>query len=403
MRILHINKFFDLRGGVEVYLHRLMEHQAAAGHEVHVLSTRSAENLPSDDRKYFIHRYDFSRSEGWKLDAAKAAAFVWNREAKRATTRILNDVKPDIIHLHNIYHHFSSSILSAIRASSIPCVQTLHDLKLACPNYSMFTEGAICERCKGGKYWNPILHHCLASGTLPNVLGAFEMTMTKVMKSYEKTVRAFISPSAFNRNKMVEWGEPASKFIVIRNPAELPERPAEGGGGYVLYAGRLSVEKGVETLIRASARVPSLPLLLAGTGPEEEKLRHVARSLGAAHIRFLGFVHPDKLTTIRRRAEALLLPSISYENSPLTILEAMGDGIPVLGSGHAGIAELIEDGVNGFLAVPGDVVAWTAGLQQLLSLSPDEKRRMGERGRERIREHHSWEDHLTKLETVYRK
>jgi glycosyltransferase involved in cell wall biosynthesis len=401
MKILHINKFFDYNGGAEVYLHRVMEKQAEAGHEVHVFSTRSSKNVKTNDAKYFVHRFDYSKSEGLKKDAKKALAYIWNVEAKKAMTRIIKDVNPDVVHLHNVYHHLSTSILDPIRESNIHCVQTLHDLKLACPNYSMFTEGKVCERCKGGRYWNPIFHHCLSSSTTANVLAAFEMSMTKIRKSYEKTVDTFICPSKFLKDKMIEWGEPASKFKVLRNPADLSSQKASGGGGFVLYAGRLSIGKGVETLIRASARVSTLPLRIAGTGPEEERLKQLVKSLSASHITFLGFVQPNELTKIRAKADAVAVPSIQYENSPLSVLEAMGQGVPVLASKLGGNIELIKDEVEGLLAVPGDVDAWVANFQHFLSLSSEKRKEMGEKGRERIEKQHNWDGHLKGLEEIY--
>lgn len=401
MTILHIHKYFDYRDGAALYLQRLMTKQAEAGHQAHVLSTRHPTNKPTPDAKYFTHYYDFSRSEGPKKDAIKALQFLWNTEAKQATERAIRELKPDVIHLHNIYHHFSTSILSAIRASGVPCVQTLHDLKLACPNYKMFTEGSACERCKGGKYWNPILHHCLSSSFLGNTLAAVEMTFSKITQAYEKTVQTFICPSAFYAQKMREWGEPASHFSVVPNPAEGSARAAHGGGGFILYAGRLSAEKGVDILIRASARVPGLPLRIAGAGPEEEKLHHLARTLGARHVSFLGFVPSSELVSLRAVAEAVVIPSVWYENGPLTALEAMGDGVPVIASQIAGLVELVDDGTEGLLATPGSVDAWTVALERFLTLSQDERRRMGERGRERIRTTHSWDAHLRNLEKIY--
>ncbi|MBD3251261.1 glycosyltransferase [Candidatus Uhrbacteria bacterium] len=401
MRILHIHKFFNYQGGAEVYLHRIMERQVARGHEVHILTTRGPDNAESPDRKYFVHRYDFTKSDGVRGDAQKALAFLWNREAKRATERALQELKPDIIHLHNIYHHLSSSILAPIRRSQIRCVQTLHDLKLACPNYSMFTEGSVCERCKGGKYWNPVLHHCLAPSTAANLLAAAEMSMTKIFQSYEKTVHAFICPSQFMRDKMVEWGEPASKMTVLRNPADVSSHAAVRGGGYLLYAGRLSEGKGIEPLIRASANVPSLPLKIAGRGPLEERMKHLVRTLGASHVQFLGFIPPTELETIRHHAEAVVVPSMQYDNSPLSLLGAMGQGLPVLASKIGGIPEIAEDQVHGLLAVPGDTQAWVANLQAFQQLTDDQRTAMGRSGRERIRARHDWEQHLEGLERIY--
>ncbi len=401
MKILHINKFFDLNGGAEIYMHRVMERQSDAGHEVHAFSTRSTGNLPSNDKKYFVHRFDYTKFEGIRADSKKALAFLWNTEAKRATERILNEVQPDVIHLHNVYHHLSSSILAPIRQSGIRCVHTLHDLKLACPNYSMFTEGEVCERCKGGRYWNAVTHRCLFPATVGNVLGACEIAMTKFRKSYERTVDQFITPSRFYRDIFVRWGEPAGKFTVLPNPADVADEPAEGGGGYILYVGRLSQEKGVDTLIHAIARTPTLPLRIAGAGPEEERLRQLVRTLGAAHVTFLGFVQQEELARIRARAEALVVPSVWYENCPLSALEALGQGIPIIGSRIGGIPELVRDGKEGLLAEPGDVNAWAASLQYFRSLAPEERRAMREHGQERIRERHDWTNHLTELEKMY--
>jgi glycosyltransferase involved in cell wall biosynthesis len=401
MIILHIHKFFDYRGGAEQYLHRLMEKQARAGHEVHVLSTRSPENAKTEDAKYFVRRFDFTRFEGWRRDLQKGTAFLWNREARRAAGRMIAEIKPDVIHLHNVYHHLSSSILASVRASGVPCVQTLHDFKLACPNYSMFTQGSPCERCKGGRYWNAVFHRCLFPSAAANALAAAEMGMTKLQQSYERTVRAFICLSVFLRDKMIEWGEPASKFVMLPNAAEAAPFPAQGGGGYILYVGRLTSGKGAETLIRASARVPAMPLRIAGTGPEEERFRHLARSLHAAHITFHGFVKQKGLADLRARAEAVAIPSVQYENSPLTVLEALGQGVPALASKNGGIPELMDDGVEGLFAVPGDVDAWTALLKTFLSLSPSERRAMGERGRQRVKEKHGWKEHLKGLEKIY--
>jgi glycosyltransferase involved in cell wall biosynthesis len=402
MKILHVNKFFDQTGGVEMYLHRVMSKQAEAGHDVHAFSTVSSSNLPSRDASYFVHRYDMSRSEGLVKDIQKAGAFIWNIEARRGMERVLHEVKPDVVHLHNVYHHLSTSILDPIRASGVRCVQTLHDLKLACPNYAMFTEGEICERCRGGKYWNVVKHRCLTDATMGNVLGYAEMSMAKFSKAYERTVHRFITPSEFHRKKMIEWGEPANQFVVIRNPADVFDCAGESGGGYVLFAGRLSIEKGVDTLIRASALVPFLPVKIAGKGPDEERLKHLARTIGAVNVSFLGFVAPSELNGIRAKADAVINSSIWYENSPLTVLEAMGQGIPVIASNIGGVPELIENGEEGWLVPPKDVDAWAEALRVLVRTPLEVRREMGLKGMQRIREHHGWAEHLKKLEGEYR-
>lgn len=401
MRILHINKFFDLNGGAEIYMHELMRAQARAGHEVHVLSTRHPRNLPSSDASRFVTRSELARSEGAQQDLQKAARFLWNREAKQATLRAIRELQPDVVHLHNLYHHLSSSVLTPIRDAKLPCVQTLHDYKLACPNYRMFTQGETCERCRGGRYWEAITNRCLASGFVPNVLAALEMGMTKARQSYERTVRLFLCPSRFLKEKMEDWGEPSSKLRHVPNPTQLSLAPAPRGGGYLLYAGRLAVEKGLESFLNACLRIPEVPVKIAGRGPEEERLRSLVRSHHASHIEFLGFRPPEELAVLRSRAEALVAPSIWYENASLSILEAMADGLPCLVTRIGGNPELVEEGLNGFLSKPNDTEDWVRVIRRFQALSPEERIRMGEAGRARVEERFLWSTHLRALESIY--
>ncbi len=401
MRILHINKFFDLHGGAEMYMHRVMEAQRRAGHEVHALSTRSEKNLPSPDASSFVTRSHLDRSEGPAKDAIKAMRFLWNREAEVACQQALETIRPDVVHLHNLYHHLSTSVLAPIRRANIPCVQTLHDYKLACPNYKMFTEGSPCERCKGGHYENAIKHHCLSSGFLPNVLAALEMGMTKARQSYERTVRLFLCPSRFLQEKMEDWGEPPGKLRYLPNPVDLPTIPASRGGGYLLFVGRLSAEKGLDSLIEAVAKMPELIIKIVGRGPEEARLRAIAEKAGAHHVEFLGFQSPEEVTRLRERAEAFVLPSIWYENASLALLEAMADGLPCLATRIGGNPELIEDEKQGFLVTPGDVRDWHRALRRFQALSSESRARMGAISREKVRLTYTWQTHLENLEICY--
>jgi glycosyltransferase involved in cell wall biosynthesis len=413
MKILHVNKFFDLRGGAEFYLHALMAKQTAAGHEVHAFATRSEKDLPSVDRDYFVHRFSYDKQEGPLIDAKKAVNYIWNREAEKSFERMLREVKPDVIHLHNIYHHLSTSILRAVRRSGVRCVQTLHDYKLACPNYKMFTEGKPCERCKGGHYSQAIRHNC-QNGFFPSLLAATEMGLTKFGQSYERTVSTFICPSQFLLDKMIAWGEPPSKFVHLANPVELRhsakrtfseadiQRSGHSTSQPYVYIGRLSQEKGVETLVRAFARMTSIELEIIGQGPEGLMLERLAKELGAANIRFLGFMSGDELAKHRMESRALLMPTLMYENSSLAILEALADGVPVIASDVGGIPELVQDGINGFLVKPGSVDDWFEAINQIEDFTQEQIKEMGEAGNAIAKNNHNWEDHLKKLDGIYK-
>ncbi|MFZ6015889.1 MAG: glycosyltransferase [Patescibacteria group bacterium] len=402
MKILQINKFFDLRGGAEVYMHSLISHLEKNGHELHAFATRSDKNLPSKDKSYFIKRNHYDKLEGPLTDIAKAKSFIWNSEASRSLEHQINEVKPDVIHLHNVYHHLSSSILAVILKHKIPCVQTLHDYKLACPNYKMFTQGSVCERCKGGKYYNAVLHQCLFSGYLPNILGAVEMSLTKLQQSYEKTVHAFICPSLFMKNKMQEWGEPPSKLTYIPNPTEIPmEVSGNRSSGPYVFIGRLYPEKGIEVLIRAVARISNIRLSIIGEGPEKFRLQSLANKIAPNRIHFLGFQSGEALKSLRQSARALCVPSIWYENAPLTVLEAMSEGIPVIASDIGGIPEMIQDGVTGFLALPNNIESWIDAINQMEAFSKNQRLDMGDSAREVARQKFSWESHMRQIEKLY--
>ncbi len=392
MKILHVNKFFDAHGGAEVYMHRLMSRQRDAGHEVHAFSTRSVGNMASEDSRFFI-----SRS---KLEMGDALNFIWNREARSSMQRALKEIQPDIVHIHNIYHHISTSILSPIRALKIPCVQTLHDYKLACPNYKMYTEGLPCERCKGGNYFEAVKHNCLTSSFAGNVLAAIEMGFTKSTQAYEKNIDTFICPSQFMANKMIEWGEPANKIRVILNPAEemgidmlgmhVPKK-------YVLAIGRLSPEKGFDIAIRAIQATPGIFLRIAGSGPMEESLKKIS----ARNVEFIGYADKAKLYTERSQAVALVVPTLMYENSPLVVLEALSQGLPVIASRIGGLPELIEHNVSGYLVKPGDAGELAAAISRISTLSESDWKKMSDAARLSVEKNHSWHNHLKQIFQIY--
>ncbi len=404
MKILQINKFFELRGGAEVYMHQLSGKLQSRGHKVHAFATKSSKDLQTEDRKYFVTRHNYDRKEGMVKDSKKAVSFLWNREAAAALDLQIQDTKPDVIHLHNIYHHLSSSILSVIRKHKVPCVQTLHDYKLACPNYKMYTQNSVCERCKGGKYYNTVLHQCLFAGIAPNILGAAEMTFTKLAQSYEKTVKTFICPSKFILQKMEEWGEPPGKLTYLPNPIETPEnlmRQKEDGNCNYTYIGRLYPEKGIHILIRAAARVPSVYLNIIGEGPQKPELEELAKSIAPGRVNFLGFLAGSELAEARRASKAICVPSLWYENAPLSVLEAMSEGLPVIASDIGGLPELVDDGITGFLAKPGSIESWIEAFRQMEQFTSEQRFELGSAGRQKVIDHFNWEDHLKNLESIY--
>lgn len=363
MKILQVNKFYYPKDGVSNYLIGLEKKLKELGHEVRVFAMDNPKNIPSPDQKYFVSYLSFNDNRLYNVWRSFIRIF-YSREAKRKFELLINDFHPDIIHIHNIYHQISPSILSVAKKYKIPVVMHLHDYKLICPNYKLFTKGAVCYKCRGGKYGNCFRNKCLKDSYLKSLGGTLEMYFHhRIWKIYERGITLFIAPSKFMKKTCVEFGWPPADIVVLNNffndsfsisPA-LPRNELED---YLLYFGRLSEEKGLDILLKALVKTDK-KLKIAGEGPEEEKLKKLSESLGleigeGKKVEFLGFKSGDELENLIRKTEAVIIPSIWLENMPLSLLESLAQGKIVIASNIGGLPEIIKDGENGFLFMPGD-------------------------------------------------
>lgn len=379
MRILQVNKYHYNRGGADKYFLDIAEALKRAGHEVAVFSMVHPKNIPSVYEKYFVSRISFNEKLGWKNVVKIPGRVIYSLEAKRKFKKLVQDFKPDIIHLHNIYHQISPSILSVTKKRSIPVVMHLHDYKLICPNHTLFTAGKYCDRCLPHKYFNCFKYKCLKGSSLASFLVSLEMFIHHcVLKIYEKAVDLFIAPSFFMKEicQSAFWSE--DKILLAYNPySEDLIRGTSTGltsdnkqEDYLLYFGRLSPEKGLDVLIKAAIASNS-NLKIVGSGEEELNLKDLVEEekLGTngPKIEFLGFKSGDELRSIILRAKAVVMPSIWAENMPLSLLEAMKLGKVVIASRIGGFPEMISDGVNGFLFNPNDVNDLVLSIKKLAS------------------------------------
>ena len=217
-----------------------------------------------------------------------------------------------------------------------------------------------------------------------------------------------VAPSRFLAEKFIEAGFDRENIEIVPNfgpvPSEFPQEtplPGDMRDNYALFAGRLSPEKGLTTLIDAWRRMsPDAILRIAGTGPLEDELK--ARACGAENIEFMGFIEPERLAEIRRKARFLVIPSEWWENAPLTILEAFSDGIPVLGSNIGGIPEMVRPGETGELFEPGNRDDLTEKAKVLLG-SPDLCAKLGREARQVAITEYSPEIHIERIEKIYRR
>jgi glycosyltransferase involved in cell wall biosynthesis len=367
MKILIVNKFYFPRDGVSNYLLAVKEGLENLGHEVRVFAMNDERNLETPDSRYFVSKISFDGFKPWDILKAISRIF-YSPEARRKFSALLDDFNPDIIHIHNIYHQISPSILAESRKRRLPVVMHLHDYKLFCPNYNFFVRGKICENCRGGHYFNCFKQRCIKDSYLKSLGASLEMTLHhKIWPIYRQAVSHFIAPSTFMEKKYLEYGWPAAKITCLLNfyPGTIDMSAESAAGDYLLYLGRLSSEKGLKVLIEAlNGREEKLKI--AGNGPEKTALESMIKEYGLEkQIEFLGFKSKEELKEIVKKSSAIVVPSVWYENMPLAMLEALGAGKPVIASNIGGLPDIIKDKENGFLFEVGDVSGLRACLDSL--------------------------------------
>ncbi|MGI6374202.1 MAG: glycosyltransferase family 4 protein [Patescibacteria group bacterium] len=375
MRILQVNKFYYPQGGADKYFLDLSQALVEAGHEVATFAMAGPKNLASPFSPYFVSHLDFHHLSFWDYFKIPGR-IIYSLEAKRKFTALLKAWRPDIIHLHNIYHQISPSILTVAKKFKIPVVMHVHDYKLISPNYQLFTRGKIDESSKPNKYYRCLFNRCFENSFLKSLLVTLEMYLHhEVLDIYRQNINYFITPSQFMKDKLIEYNWPPEKIKVIINPypANLAQEPPaildpNPETTYLLAFGRLSIEKGMATAISAAYQAQQV-LKIAGRGPEEESLKKLNAKLSQAHgrnlVEFLGYQEPRALTELIKSAQAILLPSISYDNMPLSLLESLRLGKVVIGAKTGGIPELIDPGKTGFLFPVGDDQALAQAINNL--------------------------------------
>lgn len=358
MKVLLVNKFFFLRGGPEVVMFGLMEALRDAGIEVRVFAMSHPDNIrvETGDNDFFPSEVDFTGSFAGKAKALKR--IFGHGDVVSRFKRMLADYKPDVVHLHNIHSQLSPVIGELAHKAGIRVVWTLHDLKLLCPAYiGRRPDGRVCDDCITGKI-QVLRHRCMKGSFLQSVIAQMEARKWSRARLARNT-DAFIAPSAFMGEMMRRGGFPEEKLHVLTNfvdPSKLKEldhlmKQTPSVGDYFLYAGRLSSEKGVGTLIRA-AMASGVKLKIAGDGPACRELKALAANNKS--VEFLGMLKPRELVPLQLEARASVLPSEWYENNPLSIIESLCAGTPVIGANIGGIPELIKPGVNGQIFQSGN-------------------------------------------------
>lgn len=340
MKILLANKFYYRRGGDCIYMLNLEKLLKAHGHDVAVFAMDYPENLDTPWKKYF------------PKNMSKLMAFTrpfGSHEVKSKFKKLLDDFKPDVVHLNNVHTQLSPVMAELAHQRGIKVVWTLHDYKLLCPRYDCLKNGnTICETCFNGDKKACLDNKCMKGSKLASFIG-FKEAIVWNRERLEASTDVFICPSQFMADKMVQGGFSKSKMQTLCNFIDVEKCKFSSTDGtddvellpkkedYYCFIGRLSHEKGAKTLIEAANQLP-YKLVIIGGGPLMDELKSVAHT----NIKFVGFKQWNDIKQLVGKARFSVIPSEWYENNPLSVIEAQCLGTPVLGANIGGIPELTD-------------------------------------------------------------
>jgi len=402
VRLLLGNKFWYAKGGVETYLFELCEELPAYGYDVVPFAMTHPRNLPTPYSSFFVDEADYHASHSWPAKLQMAGRILYSRHAAGKLAALVDAHPPDLAHFHNVYHQLSPAVLPLLAERGIPIVMTLHDLKLACPNYKMRTGGRICERCIGGHYHHAVVHRCVQGSVASSALCALELFAHRRSGIYETNVDRFIVPSRFYLKKMIEAGLPASKLVWIPSFTHVDRyQPHYGSDDYFVYVGRLSEEKGLLTLVEAVRGFNQGRLLIVGEGPLRRTLEEYVAANQLGNVRVLGPRWGTDLVDVMRGARFSIIPSEWYENCPRSCIESFACGTPVIGANIGGIPEMVEDGLTGLLFTPFSGADLREKIEYLFA-RPSLAAEMGRAARQKAEAEYSPASHLARLLSVYR-
>jgi glycosyltransferase involved in cell wall biosynthesis len=379
MRILMIHNKYGVLSGEELMAGRIINMLDERGHKVESLFE---DGVPPD--------------AGWDVQIKAFFSGIYCPESVRKVKERVRNFRPDLVQVQNLYPSLSPWVLPVVKQEGIPVVMRCANYRLVCPNGLFLSHGRVCERCMGGREHWCLIRNC--EGSLPKSLGyALRNFVARIWRLYQYNVTLYYAQTEFQKKKLVQGGIPREQIEVIPNMVEtsisLIETPV---GHYVGFAGRISPEKGVSTLLQAGNNLPDIPFRLAG---DFSRMPNIYK--GKPHnVELVGHLEGTILEKFFKNCRLLVFPSTCYEGFPGAVIEAMLYGKPVVCSRIGSLPEIVEDGVNGLLFEPGDLVDLAAKIAWLWS-KPELCVEMGKRGRHKVLNEFSPAKYYERLMNVY--
>ena len=386
MKILLVHNQYRQPGGEDVVFEQERELLERNGHEITV---------------YKRSNLEIQTSKGLQQQLALVRNSVWSAETRREFAARLDRIRPDLVHVHNTFVVISPSIYSACQDAGVPVVQTLHNYRLYCPSATFFRDGRVCEDCVDRGLWESVRHGCYHNSHAETAAVGLMLVVHRQRGTYTQKVSRYIALTEFAKSRFVNAGLPPEKISV--KPNFVYPDPGTGesvAGNYALFVGRLSPEKRVSTMLRAWEKVPEIPLVVIGGGPEHTRLQDEAASRGLERVTFRGQLSRAATIEAMRGARFLVFSSEWYENFPVTIAESFACGLPVICCSLGAMAEIVRHGETGLHFRVGDpsdlaeTVSWAWANPRKLEM-------MGRRARQEFEMKYTAERNYPMLMEIY--
>ena len=383
MRILILHNVYAQRGGEDTVVRAERAALEERGHSVCLL-TRDSEELRRQPLR----------------GAAETLLTVGNPRAARRVADALRAFAPDVVHVHNLFPRWGLAALRTLQRQAVPVVQTLHNFRWLCAPATLLRDGLDCRLCARGNFASAVRYRCMRQSAVVSGAYALALAVNRLGGLAERSVARFVCVSNFVRDVYLQAGFAPDKLTVKGH--FVADAPGGSGprDGTVLYAGRLSPEKGVRVLLQAMSGLPDTTLKIAGEGPERTALGEQAKRLGVKAL-FLGRLSREALQRELQRSSVCVVPSIGSETFGLSVIEALACACPVITSDAGALPELVREGEDGFIFARGDH-GTLAGRLRVLLQQPGLARELGAAGWARIRRDFLPAANVARLEVVYR-
>lgn len=381
MRILSVHNSYQIRGGED--------------------ESREAEERLLREMNQSVEVYEEHNNRVATVNPmGMAFRTIWSAEAYKTVRHRLVGQSHDVVHVQNFFPLISPSVYYAAKAEGVPVVQTLRNYRLLCPNALFFRHGQPCEDCLGKSVpWPSVMHGCYRKSRTASGAVAAMLIVHRAMRTWLNMVDVYVALTEFARQKFIEGGLPAKKIVVKPNFVHPDPKTGQGRGGYALFVGRLSVEKGLDTLLAAWEQLGGqVPLKIVGDGPLSSKVAQTAKQL--SHVEWLGRRSLEEVYALMGEAMFVIFPSEWYETFGRVAVEAFAKGTPAIAANIGASTELIEHGRTGLHFRPGDSEDLAAKVEWAL-VHPGELARMRQEARSEFELKYTAQQNYRRLMEIY--